>query len=82
MQQDKKENTTFYLSLAPQINENVDKDILKRSDIEYLSEHVSRIDEISPQSFATAKITYNGKSETTEIVGTTEVLKDVENRGR
>ena len=26
MQQDKKENTTFYLSLAPQINENVDKD--------------------------------------------------------
>ena len=61
-------------------NENVDKDILKRSDIEYLSEHVSRIDEISPQSFATAKITYNGKSETTEIVGTTEVLKDVENK--
>lgn len=61
-------------------NENVDKDILKRSDIEYLSEHVSRIDEISPQSFATAKITYNGKSETTEIIGTTEVLKDVENK--
>ena len=26
MQQDKKENTTFYLSLSPQINENVDKD--------------------------------------------------------
>jgi len=61
-------------------NERLDKTILSRSDIDYLEENIQSIDQISPQSFWAGKVSYSGKSAHVELVATTPVLKDVENK--